>query len=543
MNKTIIININGTVFHIEEDAYEVLKNYMTDVKRHFADAEDSLEITTDIENRIAEMFTEILNTEVKQVIVTADVNTIIAQMGTVEEFETSAADPDAVFTTHQTVTGARKLFRDPDDHLIGGVCAGIGNYFDIDTVWIRLAFGLAFILWGTGLFLYIILWIIVPKAATRADKMAMKGEKLDLQGFKNNFEQELKNVEHTVRNAHKEARPFVYKSRDFVGDLFDHLGNFIGGTGRFLLKLFGIFILGLSCFISIVLIVCLAVCLMFGQHEAWEMFHISLPYYNDSYIILISGFFIIILPLIAIIQLTLRVVFNRGLTNYRSTGYTMLIVWIMAIIFAAYYGVKIGREFSAYASFSKSITLSPTSNNTYLLTLNNAKDITRDDSLRLNLKDRFKGNITINENDYDEYNDFQQRMTLTIERSDIAQPILVESFSAHGRDYDDALLKAQNTAYHFTQQDSVLKFNRRLQNFANDPFNRQQIELTLKLPLNAKVVIDRNIKHYIQDIDINECNEINKQERPQTTTFIMAHDGLQCKVDTLPAIASPAVKP
>src|SRR5476651_1118547 len=54
MNKTIIININGTIFHIEEDAYEVLKNYMTDVQRHFADAEDSLEIPTDIENLIAE---------------------------------------------------------------------------------------------------------------------------------------------------------------------------------------------------------------------------------------------------------------------------------------------------------------------------------------------------------------------------------------------------------------------------------------------------------------------------------------------------------
>jgi len=543
MNKTIIININGTVFHIEEDAYEVLKNYMTDVKRHFADAEDSLEITTDIENRIAEMFTEILAAEAKQVIVTADVTKIISQMGTVEDFETSAADPDNIYTPHQTFAGNRKLFRDPDDHLISGVCAGIGNYFDIDTVWVRLAFGLAFILWGSGLLLYIILWIIVPKAVTRADKMAMKGEKLDLQGFKKNFEEELKTVQHSVRNAHAEVRPFVYKSRDFVGDLFDHLGNFIGGTGRFLLKLFGIFILCFSFLITIVLIVCLAICLMFGQHEAWQMFHISLPYYRDSYIILIAGFLIITLPLFAIIQLTLRVVFNRGLTNYRSTGYTMLIVWIMAVIFAAYYGVKIGREFSAYASFSKNIAITPTGNNTYVLTLNNAKDITHEDSLRLNIKDRFKGNIVINENDYDEFNDFQQRMSLTIERSDIAQPVLVESFSAHGRDYDDALLKAQKTAYRFMQHDSVLTFNRRLQNFDSDPFNRQEIELTLKLPLNAKVIIDRNIRNYIRDLDVEGCNETNKKDSPETTIFTMTNDGLQCKIDTLvTTVAAPPAK-
>ncbi len=73
MNKTIIININGIVFHIEEDAYEILKNYMTADKRHFSNSADSLEITTDIENRIAEMFSETLEKENKQVIVAQDV--------------------------------------------------------------------------------------------------------------------------------------------------------------------------------------------------------------------------------------------------------------------------------------------------------------------------------------------------------------------------------------------------------------------------------------------------------------------------------------
>src|ERR1700709_2352801 len=87
MNKTIIININGIVFHIEEDAYEILKSYMTDVKRHFMNSADSLEITTDIENRIAEMFNEMLLREGKQVVVEQDVKTVVEQMGSVEDFE------------------------------------------------------------------------------------------------------------------------------------------------------------------------------------------------------------------------------------------------------------------------------------------------------------------------------------------------------------------------------------------------------------------------------------------------------------------------
>jgi phage shock protein PspC (stress-responsive transcriptional regulator) len=185
MNKTIIININGTVFHIEEDAYEILKNYMTDVKRHFLNSADSLEITTDIENRIAEMFSELLATENKQVIVEQDVKSVIEQMGRVEDFDDiyeDNKDPAGGADTYNT--SGRKLFRDPDNHLISGVCAGIANYFDIEPLWIRAAFVLSVLFAGSGLLLYIILWIVIPKATTRADRMAMKGEKLNLQGFK-----------------------------------------------------------------------------------------------------------------------------------------------------------------------------------------------------------------------------------------------------------------------------------------------------------------------------------------------------------------------
>src|SRR5258708_22834875 len=149
MNKTIIININGIVFHIEEDAYEVLKNYMTDVKRHFMNSADSLEITTDIENRIAEMFNELLAKENTQVIVEQYVRSVIEQMGTVEDFENAEADTKASFSNTYYNAEARRLFRDPDDHLIGGVCAGIANYFDMSAVWIRLAFAVCILFGGS----------------------------------------------------------------------------------------------------------------------------------------------------------------------------------------------------------------------------------------------------------------------------------------------------------------------------------------------------------------------------------------------------------
>ena len=163
MNKTIIININGIVFHIEEDAYEVLRTYMTEVKRHFAYSADSEEIVTDIENRLAEMFTERLNAENKQVMYYADVSEVTDQMGNVADFERQEeAEQDYAYAE----TGykvEKKLMRDMDDRVIAGVCAGVGHYFDIEPRWMRLILLLLVFFGGTGIMLYLILWIVMPQ--------------------------------------------------------------------------------------------------------------------------------------------------------------------------------------------------------------------------------------------------------------------------------------------------------------------------------------------------------------------------------------------
>lgn len=123
MNKTIIININGIVFHIEEDAYEVLRSYMSEVKRHFSYSPDSEEIVTDIENRLAEMFNESLAVDQKQVIVLADVQFVTGTMGNVNEFDIDDEDEDE----DRMSRSGRKLFRDADENILGGVCAGMGT--------------------------------------------------------------------------------------------------------------------------------------------------------------------------------------------------------------------------------------------------------------------------------------------------------------------------------------------------------------------------------------------------------------------------------
>ena len=535
MNKTIIININGIVFHIEEDAYEVLKNYMTDVKRHFMNSADSLEITTDIENRIAEMFNELLASDNKQVIVEADVRTIIEQMGTVQDFENADEDAKENFSGNYTHSAnSRRLFRDPDDHLVAGVCSGIANYFDVDPVWIRLAFGLSAFFAGSGLILYVILWIVIPKAITRADRMAMKGEKLDLQGFKKNFEEELGSMKNNLSNFGREAQPFVYQARDFIGDFFHHFGSFLRSTGQLLIKLLGVFIL-ICCFSLLILTIVAFVALI--SIGTFPPFH--LPYnllrHNHAAYIYTSVFLVAFIPLLSIILVTLKGIFNSTSSINKSTGTTFLVIWIFALGTFAYYTTRLVGEFKSSQQVSETINLAPTKNNVYYLKMNDLKYFSAQDSARLNIKS-LSPNIRITE-DPNEDNDFEsmayRNIHLNIERGDVTQPVLIEDYKARGRNDFDALNNARNIKYIFTQQDTVLKFDYRLYPIRNDLWHDEEVYITLKLPLNAKVVIDETLNRILDNTDVNNCKTNNKQDNATSATFIMSANGLQCKVDTL----------
>ena len=541
MNKTIIININGIVFHIEEDAYEVLKSYMTDVKRHFMKSADSLEITTDIENRLAEMFNELLAAENKQVIVEADVRSVIEQMGTVQDFENADADEKESFSSNYSYDhNTRRLFRDPDNHLVAGVGAGISNYFEIDPVWIRLAFGLSVFFAGTGLIIYIILWLVIPKAITRANRMAMKGEKLDLQGFKKNFEEQLGSMRDNLSNFRHEARPFVYQARDFVGDFFHHLGAFIRGAAKILIKLLGIFIL-LCCFsLTIFLIVAFVALIGFGNFTPFHDLPINILRHNHAGYIYTSAFLVAFIPLLSIIMLTLKGIFNTASIN-RTTGSTVLVIWLFSLATFIYYTTRLASEFRSSEQVTETIGITPTKGNVYYLKINDLKYFSAEDSARLNIK-TLSPNMKITENPY-EYNDFEdfgRKVRINIERSDVSQPSLIETYKARGRNDFDALTNARNIKYIFSQKDTVLKFDYRMYALKDDFWHNEEVELTLRLPLNSKVIIDQELNDMLNGANIGDCKVLNKKDNATSATFVMAENGLQCKVDTLVLI--PPVK-
>ena len=174
MKQVININFQGRVVPIEVTAFDLLKNYTESLNRHFANEEGKEEIINDIESRIGELFQEKI-TKGATCITDDDVHAIIKNMGRPEEFEamddtqtqssfTSSAQ-DEQSTTSTSQTGNKRLFRDENDKVLGGVCSGLANYFNIDVVIARIVF-VVLLFSGIGFLTYIIMWIAVPSSAT-----------------------------------------------------------------------------------------------------------------------------------------------------------------------------------------------------------------------------------------------------------------------------------------------------------------------------------------------------------------------------------------
>src|SRR5690606_19697179 len=136
MKKTININIGNSIIHIEEDAYEILKKYLADIKQHFSKTADHQEIVSDIESRIVEMLVEILDSQQKKVVDSEDIQKVILQMGSVNDFELDEEEED--IKPHYNK--AKKIYRDTDRRIIAGVCSGLAYYFNVEVKWVRLGF-------------------------------------------------------------------------------------------------------------------------------------------------------------------------------------------------------------------------------------------------------------------------------------------------------------------------------------------------------------------------------------------------------------------
>jgi len=200
MKKTFTINISGTVFHIEEDAYEVLQKYMVSLKYHFGGSEEGKEILSDIEARIAEIFIEKSKGE-KNVVTMDWVTEVIKTMGTPESFTEETDDEEPLPGQEKR---KRRLYRDPQETILGGVCGGLAAFFNMDPVVVRIIFVvLTFLTTGVGVLAYLILWIAVPKAANTAQRLEMRGQEVSVKNIENFLKEEANAVKESYNKFRK----------------------------------------------------------------------------------------------------------------------------------------------------------------------------------------------------------------------------------------------------------------------------------------------------------------------------------------------------
>ncbi|MCX4333399.1 MAG: PspC domain-containing protein [Bacteroidales bacterium] len=248
MKKTENVNIGGYPFVIEQDAYEKLEAYIKSISSIYTDADTAKELTSDIEERVSELLMEKCG---KDTVICIDtINEIIKRIGEPDELagiDESKEGTDGTVHSSECRTGTpgktaenprtpKRLFRDIEHRIIGGVCSGISIYFNIDVVIIRLLIlsGLAalsyFVHSPYPMAFYLILWIAIPAAKTVEEKCRMTGKPMDLDDFRTRAE-----AARPVRDLGNEARtsPILKTTGNVLKIILGVFLIFLGISGLF----------------------------------------------------------------------------------------------------------------------------------------------------------------------------------------------------------------------------------------------------------------------------------------------------------------------
>lgn len=525
MNKTIIINISGIIFHIEEDAYEKLKAYMTEVKSYFIKSEDSFEIVSDIENRIAELFSEIIQVEEKQVIVMNDVERIIRTMGQAQDFENAMKDDsiEEEFIAEAAPKNIKKrLYRNPDDKIAAGICSGIAAYFNVDPIWIRLALALSIVFFGSGIFLYLILWVIMPEAVTRTEKLAMRGEAPTIESIRKSIEEEMAGVKRNFNTASGEFKNIGNNSalRSFISSIFELANKALGVFVKLLVKGGGLFIM----FVTGVFFVALTATILtlFGVIDGQidpdiPLFMLRTDHQNVMYF---AWYFVLIIPVVAIFMVGIRILFNTNPFN-KISGWSMLSIWILSLFVGGYYTIDTLSNFKEEGRLQQSQVLQNSSVKKYYLISDNDEKYNYYDTLKTReygLKDKMVLKSENHKLGFD-------NVSIRIEKSLTDEMKLVTTYEGRGKTEVEAIKSAESIMYLFEQNDSVLIFPRYFKLKNNSTWRAQDVELTLYVPYNTELIIQDRVDRIVQSVYSGDC-ERDEYERVR---WIMGKDGMECK--------------
>jgi phage shock protein PspC (stress-responsive transcriptional regulator) len=487
MNKTVNINLGGLFFHIDEDAFQKLNRYFDAIERSLSNTSGQDEIMKDIEIRVSELFSQHKETE-KQVITLKDVDNMISVMGQPEDYRIEEEGEPKQTGGSNYPKSDKKLYRDIDKNILGGVSAGLGHYLGIDALWIRLALVLIVIA-GVGfpIFLYFLLWILIPKAQTTAEKLQMTGEPVNISSIEKKVREEFASFSSKVENA----------DYDKVGNQVKTGAEKVGSAvGEVFMTIFSLFAKLIGAFILITSLLILGSLLVGGLTFGSTTF-VDMPWQSYYDAVIISEFPIWLVVLLGILAIGIPTFFvlilglKLLITNMKSIGnianYTLLALWLISVGILITFGIKQATEvaYSGKAVQKEILAFNSIDTLQIQFKFNNYYD-----------KEFRYNNFEVTQDENGKEILYSNDVSIELMYTDEASPYLQIERKAEGNSMLDAKKRASKINYNFKFEGNKLILDNYLITDLKSKYRSQEVELYLYLPKGTLFKVDSNVQEY-----------------------------------------------
>jgi phage shock protein PspC (stress-responsive transcriptional regulator) len=488
MNKTVNINLGGMFFHIDEDAYLKLTRYFDAIKRSLNSSSGQDEIIKDIEMRVSELLTEKQKSE-KHVVGLKDVDEVIAVMGQPEDYIIEDEEKSNQSFNDYSNRKHKKLYRDKEKGMIGGVATGLGHYFGIDAVWIKIIF-LVFVFagFGTGILAYFVLWIVTPEAVTTSEKLEMTGEPVTISNIEKKVREEIESLSDRFKNADYDAMGNQVKSGaerisssfgDFIMTVFKIFAKFLGiilimsGISVLIMLLIGVFTLGTNVFVDF----------------PWQNFvdagnFTEYPIWSFGLLM----FFAVGIPFFFLTLLGFKLLSPNLKSIGNITKYTLLAIWIIAIAIAISFGIKQATELSYDNKTIEKKTINITAKDTLYVKFRYndyyAKDLNHHRDFEF-VQDSLNNQLI-----------YSTDVNLHVLYTDDTAPYIQIEKSARGNSFTNAKQRSEKINYKFQINGNHLILDNYFLTDVKNKFRGQEVDVYLYLPEGQLFKPDASIQDY-----------------------------------------------
>jgi phage shock protein PspC (stress-responsive transcriptional regulator) len=471
MDKSVKINLAGILFQMDEEAYYLLRDYLQEINARLKNVAGSNETIDDIEARISEIFQN--QRGIAGTITKENVEAVIGIIGKPGDFDLNET-PGSV---QPGPSAKRRLYRNPDDSIIGGVCGGLGAYLGFDPVWIRLIFILFTLSFGIGLFVYIALWIALPEAVSDSRKRELYGEAYHSEAYKKSELTGTKSETGISRvgNAFNEVFRAVWKVLFIIVRVFS--------------VVFGVLLVltGFMAMLTFIMVLFFKNPSFFSSAINGNFFY--LPDFLSFVVnpaltpwICFLVFIAVVLPLLAIIYWGIKLIFwFRSRDGIISL--TGLVLWVLSVTALSIILAGEGLSFSEHGRVVVTSVIEKAPETIYLITGHKVRDLKYDRAVELPDDSYF---IFSN----NETKELSVRIKLRLYTSDDSTVKLEILKSSGGRSRMDATKNAESLIYNYNINNDTIVLDEYFSLPQNKKWSVDEVRVKLWLPEGTRIYFD-----------------------------------------------------